>query len=351
MSFLMKQESDNGDIVEFKADEPILLSYQDMLDVKNSGKCNLKFRIKAGEATLNGTALEEDTTVTMLTTPKEKHTIYALTFGGWLPLAFAGESMMLADRNFLDRMKKIKIGQKNTELESTKWWTDMILHQNATIVPILYAYEGENREFPSFNDFCRIFDEGVKIIQQYSLKSTVYGLDDYKISYQILENLKLETEKEIEFLIEVSPLVALTHDKKKRDEAQIKIDCAVEEIGLPESSLAYLLVLSCLYADGSKINSFHAREILKPKKVYSRENAYNTVMDLLHLKMLLLSKKLPFENKTYFCTADFHLAAFWVGLNVHDINVEEGNIMFSCDIENIMPLLKTVDDTKLRGRT
>lgn len=337
MPFLMKHEYDNGDILEFKTDGPILLSYQDLLDVKKSGKCNLKFEIKADEATLNGTALEEDRTEPMVTTPKEKHTIYALTFGGWLPLAFVGESMLLADRNFIDRMKKINEGRINSEFNSTKWWIDMLSPVNTIINPILYAYEGANREFPSFKDFCTVFDEGINIIQQYGLKSTVYEEEDYRISYKILEILKVELEKEIEFLMKISPLLTGTPDMK---ETKKEVDYIADEIDLPPKSFAYLLVLGYVYEDRQKGKDYHhARGVLK-KGMNDRKVAYNVAIDLLHLKMLMLSKKLPFDNKTFFCTADFHLAAFWVGLNIHDVVVGDKDITFSLDYKNMMPMLE-----------
>ena len=216
MPFLLKNISDNGDILEFNTDTPILLSYQELVNTKEKGKCNLKFKIKADKATLNGVVIQEDMTIAMTTIPKEKHTIYALTFGGWLPLPFVEDSIILADRNIIDRMKKISIGKINPELESTKWWIDKISHTN-TILPVLYAYEGECRDFPSFDAFCRVFDEGAEIIQQNNLESVVYKANNYEASYQILESLKIDSEKEIEFLIGVAHLVALTHSKKKRE--------------------------------------------------------------------------------------------------------------------------------------
>lgn len=340
MSFQMTHKSDNGDILKFLANDPILLSYKDLLDISIDKKYNLKFKIKAGEATFNESAIEENTIVTMPTKTGKGQSVFALTIKGWLPLPFIGESMILADRNVIDGMEKILNIEKQDSFQERKWWMDMLLHLDTIVNPILYAYEGKDKGFHSFEDFCKDFDKGAGIIAKYNLKSIVYTSEDYLASYTILKNLKIEIDKEIEFLISVSPLVCHTLNNKKKQEIQLKIDTKREELGLSSSSLAYLLVLSCLYENNTKKKSLHARKVLKPKENYTKKMAYNTVMDLLHLKMLVLTRKLPFMKRIFFCTADLHLAAFWVGLNVHNIVETDGVMTFSCDIENILPSLQ-----------
>ena len=131
MSFMMTHKSDNGDVLKFSANDPVLLSYQDLLEAKEKGKekYNLRFRIKAGEATFNESEIEENTIITIPTITKQKQFVFALTFGGWLPLPFIGESMILADRNVIDGIKKIH----NTDRQAMKWWIDKLLHVNTTV--------------------------------------------------------------------------------------------------------------------------------------------------------------------------------------------------------------------------
>ena len=339
MALKIKHVSDNGDIVEFLPSRPILLSYTDLMEAKSTGRCNLKFKIKAGEATRNKCILEDYETISMHTTPDKEHTVFALAIDGWLPLPFTGKSIIIADRNIIDGIQKMQINNKKDDYQSMEWWMNISKYSDITINTMLYAYEGDHRKFPSFEEFCISFNEAVDIVKSYNMKAIEYKADDYKAAYDIVEKLKPEIEKEIDFLLTVAPMVVNQHNDKVTQEIQAKIDDIVNESHLSTTSLAYILVLGCLYENKGSLGRLHARKVLKPKLNYTREQAYNTIMDLLHLKMLLLSCKLPNKDKTFFCTADFHLASFWIGLDIHNLTVEENSIRFSSYIDNILPRL------------
>ncbi len=339
MAFKITHVADNGDIVEFLPNYPILLSYTDLMEAKDTGTCNLKFKIKPGEATSNKYPLEEYETISIHTTPDKEHTVFALSTDGWVPLPFVGKSIILADRNIIDGIKKMQIEHKKDAFQNMEWWMNISKYSDITINSMPYAYEGNHRKFPSFEKFCTSFNEAVDIIKAHNMKAVEYEADNYKAAYDIVEKLKPEIEKEIDFLLTVAPMVANQHNDKVTQEIQAKIDNIVNESHLSTTSLAYILVLGCLYENKGSLGRLHARKVLKPKLNYTREQAYNTIMDLLHLKMLLLSCKLPNKDKTFFCTADFHLAAFWIGLDIHNLTVEENSIRFSSYIDNILPRL------------
>ncbi len=339
MALQMKHISNNGDIVEFLPNHPILLSYTDLMEVKNTGSYNLKFRIKAGEATRNKCLLEGYETISMRVTPEKEHIVFALAISGWSSLPFVGKAIILADRNIIDGIKKMQMENKKDNFQNMKWWMDISKYSDITINSMPYAYEGDHQEFPSFEEFCTSFNEAVDIVKSYDMKAIEYKADDYKAAYDIVEKLKPEIEQEIDFLLKTTPMVANQHDKKNTKEVLVQIKKIASDLCLSDSSLAYILVLGCLYENKSIPKRLHARNVLNPKQIYSRKQAYNTVMDLLNLKMLLLSCKLPNKDKTFFCTADFDLAAFWVGLDVHNLTVEENSIRFSSYIDNILPRL------------
>ena len=91
------------------------------------------------------------------------------------------------------------------------------------------------------------------------------------------------------------------------------------------TSFVVLASLSCLYEDE---HSTHARKILKPKALYTKEDAYNALSDINALELYVGNMGLAKEiNKKPFAltTCDKALVAFGCGLNLRKFDFNNGN--------------------------
>lgn len=325
-------KSDNGDTLEFLANNPLLLSYCDLVESKKSGKATLKFNTKAHEVIYNDEPIEKNGVISAPTTPKEKFKIYALTFGGWLPLSFVDNSIVLVDKNIIEHMRNLNNNPSNKELQSQAWWMEMSQSSDIVLNPLLYAFEDYRMKLPSFMEFKESFEYASAVIATYSDRLRLVKFDDesFEAAYSIIQILSATIDSEIKFLMQTAPLVAKQHKAQEFSMIEQEINQCVKDNKLTENSLAYLLVMGCLYENGN-----HARKVLKPDELYTEKDAYNAIMDLTHLKVLILSRRLP-EEKMFFCTDDYPLAALWLSLNPHDFVVRNGSINYKVDTSRLL---------------
>ena len=325
-------KSDNGDTLEFPVNDPLLLSYSDLVKSKKSGKATLKFNTKVNEVIYNGEPIEQNGVISAPTTPKENFKIYALTFGGWLPLSFVDNSIVLVDKNIIEHMRNLNNNPSNKELQSQAWWMEMSQSSDIVLNPLLYAFEDHRMKLPSYMEFRQSFKDASAIIATYSdrLRLIKFNDESFEAAYSIMQILSATINSEIKFLMQTAPLVAKQHKAQEFPMIEQKINQCAKNNKLPENSLTYLLVMGCLYENGT-----HARKVLKPNELYTDKHAYNAIMDLTHLKVLILSQRLP-EEKMFFCTDDYHLAALWLSLSPHDFVVRNGNINYKIDTSRLL---------------
>jgi len=334
--FKITHISDNGDKSTFEPKETKLLDYKALIKTKYEKKTDLEFKILASKSILNGKHLEKDyNTVTISNwTPCQEQTIYAITLGGWLPFSFIDESIIIADRNVIDRIKKISDEKSNDTFRATDWWLKFHKNFGLTINPLLYAMEGNKKRVPNFHEFCQSFSEAGEAITSYlpSFKTVSYSEEDYREVFTMIQGLQLIMKREIEFLCEVIPLVWKTQKIERLKELEEKINERANAFKI-SGRLSHLAVLDLLYEDTSTGLKSHGRGLLKPKKLYLEENAYNALSDLLNLEILLhLSREF---DKVFFCTADFNLAAFWIALNIHNVSYDKGKLNIKFTTENL----------------
>jgi hypothetical protein len=336
--FRITHISNNGDKVTFEPKGIKLLDYKALIKTKNENKTDLEFKIFTDKSILNDKHLKKGyNTVTISGwTPHQEQTMYALTIGGWLPFSFIDESdPIMLDRNVIDRIKKIVAGKNNDVLVSTDWWLRPYRNSELTINSLLYAMEGSKRKTPNFQEFCESLHEAEKAIIAYSDKFKIVSYSKElreEVFQNIVQTFHLSMKKEIKFLSEIMPLIWKTQSKKKLH----KLEKVINDKAIVHSiygRLSHLAVLDILYEDTSSGVKSHGRGLLKPQEIYTEEDAYNALSDLLNLEILLHFSR---ENdKVYFCTADFHLAAFWVGLNINNVTYSKGRFTMGFTNENL----------------
>ncbi len=350
MNIRIKYIADNGDTAEFTPSSLKLLSYSDLTKTISENCCDLEFMVTAGNSQINETVIEKDSTASFEITFHKKQTIYALTIGGWCPFPFLPESTILADRNVIDTIKKLMHEKEGPFFEASQWWFKFTKNYNLTINPVLYAFEGKNKRTPSFEEFCSEYDEAVNIINSTlpSIKTTTYKSIHYEAAYKLLLDKRSKFSREADFLISVAPLVVSRHSTEKLKTVQNEINNLAKQYNLIGNSLSYILAISCLYENKDGSGYLATRKIFKPKDIYTKEMAFNTLTDLLNLEFLLNIQGLFNNAKQYLCTCDTALAVFWAGLAPRDLSSNNGQLSFNFSLDSsLFPRLSVEEQHKL----
>lgn len=172
----------------------------------------------------------------------------------------------------------------------------------------------------------------------------VYDKNGYSAGFQMVQNVASQNERDLEFLLEVAPLITDVIPRSRRREVQEHVIKSAKMRNLDFTSLALLGSLSCIYAGGP--NEQISRRILKPHKIAREGNAYNALLDFAHLRLFLAMTQLAKEMELpsfAFCTCDRALAAFWCGMRFSNVRRnDEGGLQVDFVISDI--LFPSLDD-------
>jgi hypothetical protein len=284
-------------------------------------------------------------------------TIFALVEGGCLPPPWVEPSKLLVDRNVLSSLQQVVHGSGRKDQQSTAWWVQFLQDEKVLINPFLYALEEEHRP-PSFNEFCRAFEEAsadaVTIFPRASVVK--YDLYQYEIAYNlIIRPLYEKTRQEIDFFLKTVPFILNRAGDPKLSSIEHQILEIARSLRLDLCSLPVLAVLSCLYENRNGSGFLTGRRLIKPRIQYTEEDAYNTLSDIKALE-LFLNIRATIQEPYALCTCDLAIALFWCGLEVRDVHyipITEsiGYSEFSFSItENLFPRLEESDRSLLKER-
>ena len=308
-------------IVDFVPHMVKPLTLNDLLNSKKSGY-KYELELVANNPMIDGKSLTCSMKINTRITFNEPVVCYALVDGGWLPPPFVIPRNLLVDRNVVSQLKKIKLRVQRDDLYQFKWWLQFF--KGGTLFnPLLYAIEGCSKTTPSFEQFTNAFDEGsAEIASQFQGSRVVtYGKALYEAAYKALvEDIKEQSAQETAFLLETIPRILEPVKTERRKNVEAGILDAASKRGLYQSSLIVIAVLTCLYDQGSP--NAAGRGVLKPRKDYSENDAFNAIADLNNLELFIRCRG---ELRSFaLCTCDWALALFWCGLTPHDGHVLDG---------------------------
>ncbi len=210
------------------------------------------------------------------------------------------------------------------------------------INPVLYAFEGCNQRTPSFGEFLSALDEGAAEIRSFFPKANLVEFEPkyYEAIYAVVTDSLQRQKAEVEFLTATAPKVVDRVRTSRLEEIESQILDAAKKLKLKVRSLCVLAMLSCLYENPNGLGFKAARRIIKPKKAYFPQMAYNAVCDLRALEFFLAGLGMQREPFSL-CTCDKALAAFWCGLNANTANWDtNGKFGFNVSIgEQLFPRL------------
>jgi hypothetical protein len=126
-------------------------------------------------------------------------------------------------------------------------------------------------------------------------------------------------QRKTRFLVAVAPRLMASVAKERRFNTWQWILAKADEAGVSRKSLSVLAALSCLVRPQGN----PAKRLLKPSADFNEKRAYNALCDLRAVELFVYTLALFSELPATLCTKDRNLALFWVGLEIHNIRLDQ----------------------------
>lgn len=194
------------------------------------------------------------------------------------------------------------------------WWVEQLNRSDVTINPAMCAIEGRRRRPPSRDEIEEEMKMASEKLKAYLPAAKIIPQSQamYDALHEICKEMASGYKKEVDFLLEVAPLICERKGLSKARVTEEKILQVAREKGVAKSSLIPIAVMSCLYEDDRGEIPLVCRKIIKPRYGYDAADAHNCISDLRALKLLVMGS---FMGNLAFCTRDKNLAAFWCMLS------------------------------------
>jgi hypothetical protein len=231
-------------------------------------------------------------------------------------LPWAHKRTALLDRNLIIRLEKLQaVAGGGTPAQLTQW----LGLDSETVSPLLFALEGKHKRAPTETEVAieleRAREALGKLLPGAQVQSV--GPQGRAALHRMVVDHADFREKATRLLMQAVPMVAERVKSSSRPALEAELTVLAAKEGVRRGSLTFLALLSCIYDNHPPSAHYTAtpgRAVLKPKKNYSAEAAYNALADLFFLELLFnVQTVLPDVNPVLY-TADAGLAAFWVAL-------------------------------------
>jgi hypothetical protein len=157
---LFRYIAETGETIDIIPDSVKPLSFGDL---RRAGTKDQSYRLEIAASSIEGLPNAQRPsgtgTVTLPITFRQPVSVFGLVKNGWLPPPFVQPAKFLVDRNVVAALAQIRRRVSKPNLNKTGWWFDFFHEFSAEINPALYAFEGNKRRPPTFEEFCRAFAE------------------------------------------------------------------------------------------------------------------------------------------------------------------------------------------------
>lgn len=267
---------------------------------------------------------------------------YTLVPGGWLPMPFAMPNKFLVDRNVVTHLKAIRNETTRPDIAAIAWWTQFFKDGTAIFNALPYAWESNTRQSPTFDEFVSQAKEGTTVLKNALPHCQVFEYSNEKLDsiYKLLTRFQSRSKDETTFLINVCSLLADKIAVGNEFPILEKIVLAAKSTNVHPISLPFLAALSCLYEDNTGESFSIGRKLLKPKKCYTKQTAYNAISDVRHMEIAAVGQGYIESNAFHLVTCDKALAAFWCATLPIWEKDQNGNFEISYHLDKaLMPRL------------
>jgi hypothetical protein len=253
--------------------------------------------------------------------------------GGWLPVPFVSPPKFLLDRNVVANLHLLRRSDPPSDRKPYHFWTKFFKQDTALFNPLPYALEGKDRRILSLEEFVQAFDQGVHEIAEMLPQSRVvrYSSAQYRLAYAQLQAMHANTPREIEFLCEICPLLAVPISDARLHCVANHILETAKRLGVNGQALAVLVSLSCLLQNPRSGTWSIGQKVLKPKQRYAPADAYNAISDLRHIELAAVGHAGVTQDQFALCTCDRAVAALWCALAMRDFTETATGPEFTID--------------------
>ena len=198
------------------------------------------------------------------------------------------------------------------------WFIQGLGLDSEMLNPLLYVLEGERQRPPTSAELRRELNRARNALTRALPSAKVIPVNkQLRTAIEgIAKDIQLNLKEEIDFLTKAVPLVRHAASPSKRLTLETDILNLAKQCGVSSKSLVVLAVISCIYDEKSPTGILPGRRLLKPKAVYSARAAYNAVMDIRFLTLLISGQASFKSDDLVLYTGDLGLAAFWSALGI-----------------------------------
>lgn len=273
-------------------------------------------------------------------------TTIGLVNGGWLPSGFAStDSLTLPDRCTVAAIRSRFLGGISKKGLHDDF-LDFLADRPIRINPMLCAIEGASgHTSPSESELSALFDRTAKGIME-ALPHAVIFPDKPAVMQGAMGLIRDAAEsflRKQKFLLKAMPLLAAPVGRAKRSELFRQLFDLAQECGISTASMLMMTVLSAVSANQS-LNP--ARKLLKPRRLYTKGDAYNALSDLRALDLLIAACADFPDLRVALLTDDKALALLWSGLQAHSFRRSGSSIHYSINAHRALFSGLTDEETK-----
>ncbi|VVQ37021.1 hypothetical protein [Pseudomonas fluorescens] len=246
-----------------------------------------------------------------------KNTCFALVEGGWVPLIYTfSNGNIIADRNIISEIKaRFSKGELSPSNRNHDDFIDFMTDKNCscTIHTISYALESNQRKLPSSATMKEQHHAALKILHNSlpHIKTWPKSNSDLNHLIKLMDSLRDYFIEGVRLLTKIAPLLINSPSRGMRIDRWRKMAAIAKSENV---SIHHVAFLACLSASTANQNFNPAKNLIKPKKNYNEDDAYNSMYDMFLIMFSNMLQTQAPEQKVTLVTRDKNLALFWMGL-------------------------------------
>lgn len=252
--------------------------------------------------------------------PTLKNSCFTLVKGGWVPIFYAfSKGNIIADRNLVS---EIQARFLNGEMSSGKIPNDFLDYIcdkscTCTLHTISYALESNERKLPSSEKIIEQHRAALKTLSRAlpHVKTWPESDSDLEHFLELADKFREYFSQGVRLLVKLAPFVINSPARNKRVDRWKAMAQIARAENIPVSHIVFL---ACLSATSAEQGFNPAQKLIKPKAIYTEEDAYNSMYDLFLIMLTNVLQTQAPELKVTLVTRDKNLAFFWMGLTFAD---------------------------------
>lgn len=304
------------------------LGYDDLVNSKNGAAASFPLHATGAKVMSSTVGLDQDLkyNVTGDLENSLKLDLFCLVPGGWLPPGMVmGERVTyILDRNAVS----ILLGEMR-RTERDERFISFLDSQYAVVDPLMHLFE-DISAVRGFGDVARLVDVNKSIAAVMpKARQVPYATINRNAFLENLTHFHSKRQRYAEFFLRIAKYIEAPVSRKKAPEISRLIAKEATTLDLHRHSFAFLAAISSILVPNGKSP---AKLIIKPKRAYTKVDAYNAASDITALEILLDEQRKSLNNPVCFCTGDRALTLFWSALRPVNLAGKEIRFFLSEDI-------------------